>query len=312
MIPDVPEDPNAWTLDTIRGLLRNASYEPERYDWKAALNESKKSATSSGSVKLSESIGRAACAMANGYGGFLVFGVREPQEGDSGAEDRMVGIPMSGEPPKEFGDKVSAIRPGIQYEPALKLLQLPERTSHGVFVVRVPRSPLRPHMFTERFWKRVAGGKAEAMDVTEVREQMLNTEERVRKLELLRTRIAFLNQTYHEIKGEGDENLRTIRFDASGLPELVSDTCAAFPPDKKLEEGLMALLLAANHANGLMDRLYAWSGSGGIDPGIASKWRIRANERLDEVVKRTKECGAIVKAVLDGLRTVHSTAAGAV
>jgi hypothetical protein len=300
---DLPANLAQWTLDTINDLVRKDEFEPGPYDFKGALNESKpaKSGENNKSGELTESIRRTACGMANTRGGFIIFGVQDRMTPHGDPLERIVGIPMTGEHRKEFGDKIQPIRPPLSFDAFPKPIEVTGKPGQGVFVVRVPLSPARPHEYGGIFYRRADAGKAEPMDVTQVRDQMLFGEERLRKLELLRTEIAFIRQTLDLMKVERDENLRTYRIDSTAIKPLLAETCSMFP-DKRIEEGLGNLVLAATHANGLMDRLFRQATEGGVSSQLAGDWRTAVHHDLEQVQKLCHECGAQVFAVLKHYR----------
>src|SRR5258708_8437987 len=129
--------------------------------------------------------------MANADGGFLVFGVKDPKNHPNlTAEQRIVGIPKSTEYLKEFGNKISSIQRHVPCVFPERLIDLPGNDTHGILVVHIPLSPLRPHMVEGIFYARVNTGSAEPMNWHEVRDQMLYTEGRLQKVRLLRLKIA--------------------------------------------------------------------------------------------------------------------------
>jgi hypothetical protein len=100
----------------------------------------------------------------------------------------IVGIP-DGDLRKDLGGKLAAIQPDVSFETVPRGIPIPSRQGRVVFIAQIPLSPRRPHIYEGYFYRRGAGGAAEHMNVYEVREQMLNTEERLRKLTLLRLEI---------------------------------------------------------------------------------------------------------------------------
>jgi len=126
--------------------------------------------------------------MANANGGFLIFGVVDRALQVANIDDRIVGIPLGSDLHKEFGEKLKSLEPEVHFESSPQAIELPQDRKRGVFVVRIPISPLRPHMITGEgvFYRRAAGGFTESMGVYEVRDLMLLTQERLRKATLLR------------------------------------------------------------------------------------------------------------------------------
>jgi len=144
---------------------------------------------------------------------------------------RIVGIPI-GDHRKELADKLSAIQPGIHFEVTSTPIALPTDETRVVFVAHIPRSPFRPHMYEGMFLRRGPGGSAEMMTVYEVREQMLNTEERMRKATLLQLELkAFRRQLDHLSSGNSLATRGLVRFDVGTFKLLLADICPLLPDD---------------------------------------------------------------------------------
>ncbi len=170
VLPDQLED---WTIEVVRGLATEGRGETDRYDFKAELQKVDHTKT--------------CCAFANSRGGFLVFGVR--QRGAAGWH--VEGVPADREFTAKFGKGIRA-DPTIQYSTSLAL---PVEGNGGrvVYVVHVPRSPVRPHLPTAKderyFWKRTNVG-CEQMTLEEVRAEFMQYEERRERLKLLVVELA--------------------------------------------------------------------------------------------------------------------------
>jgi hypothetical protein len=174
VIPDVLSD---WTLDSIRHLVESGVFETDRFDFKEHMTQAHPRRP-----RLAET----ACAFANSKGGFLVFGVREPQA-DLKPVDRIVGIDYHANLSEHFGAKLHPLEPSIHFEPINPPIAVPG-TSRVLFVVEIPRSPLRPHSVRvngeHRFYKRTNKGN-ELMTYAEIQGAFLQFEERRQRLRLL-------------------------------------------------------------------------------------------------------------------------------
>src|SRR6266849_1050872 len=183
-----PADINQWDYRTIYTLVTRRDYEPGTYDFKEVLIGT---GNEEGKKKLNDSICKAICAMANTDGGYLIFGVKDPKQWPNLTEqERFGGIPKSSEYVKEFGDKISSIHRRVHCNYPNRLIDLPHNNERGIFIVHIPLSPLRPHMFNGTFYKRADTGSTEPMSWHEVRDQMLYTEGRLQQVRLLRLKIA--------------------------------------------------------------------------------------------------------------------------
>jgi predicted HTH transcriptional regulator len=180
---DLPSRLEDWTYETVEYLVKKYEFEPGTFDYKDVLNPA-------GSDRNSyiASIRRTACSMANTGGGFILFGVKDRGVAVAALEDRITGIPIGGDLLKEFGDKIVAVQPEIYFEAVPQVLLLRTEPSRGVFVVYIPQSQRRPHMALPEgiYYRRSENGTAVPMTHYEVREQMMNTEDRKQKVNLLR------------------------------------------------------------------------------------------------------------------------------
>jgi len=189
--------------------------------------------------------------MANADGGYLIFGVKDPKKHpDLTAEQRIVGIPKSSEYLKEFGDKISRIQRHVPCVSPDRLIDIPGNDTHGIFVVHIPLSPLRPHMIAGIFYKRVSTGSAEPMDWHEVRDQMLYIEGRLQKVRLLRLKIAQIKMLRERKLASGyeweKELARSSRYDAISFEAVLADICDLIPSQTNLLENLVKLSATAH------------------------------------------------------------------
>jgi hypothetical protein len=255
-----------WTFDLIR---RIADYfEQGWFDFKEVLKGR--------DPNHSDRIREAACAMANTDGGFLVFGVVDRGNRKPG-QDPVPGIPLTGkeELRQDFGHLAQGIKRGIWFDSSPKAIAVDPAATRGVFVVHVPRSPLRPHELKGRFPKRGEGGSSVDMDFYEVREQMLNTEERFSKLTLLRIQLDQLRTVCNFISTVGnDHSVCTIRFETGAINPLIAETCTLFPPGNQLLKDLGTMVTKARQCNELLENLNheGLNMPQGIDPRVKAEW----------------------------------------
>ena len=298
-------DLDKWDYGRVVDLVRHHDYEPERFDFKEVLVPLKAQPDKSREAH-NQSIRKAACAMGNSLGGFLIFGVidRENAPKDATPENRVVGIPDA-DSLRQFGNLLSVVTPNLEFAYTRSAIPIPGRKGQGVFVVRIDRSPRRPHEIGGVFYKRGRGGSCEPMDANEVREQMLNTESLLRKLDLLRTELLFLKRTLSDLRDEGDQNLHVLRFDVSGVKPLLAETCTMFDRSAKVEEDFAALNACANHANALMNRLNEYASELRSQTKLGSSTR----DNLSDVLSRLGKTVLLCESHVDGvLARVHGKA----
>jgi hypothetical protein len=240
-----------WDYSTIYRLIAERDTEPGLFDFKEVLSgtgadESKK--------QLNDSIRKTVCSMANADGGYIIFGIKDSKKYPRLApEERIRGIPKSSEYLKEFGNKISSIHRNVPCVYPERLIDIPGNETHGIFVIHIPLSPLRPHMIEGTCYKRVGTGSAEPMDWHEVRDQMLYTEGRLQKVKLLRLKIAqFKNQIAIPMGQEWMQELaRNSRYDTNSFEIVLADVCDLIP--FQLLEHLVKLSRTATDLNIIMD-----------------------------------------------------------
>jgi hypothetical protein len=252
---EIPAKIDQWTFETVREIVQHHDFEPGLFDFKAALRATHDASKSD----LVSSIRRTACAMANGLGGYIIFGVLDRKRlGHGSAEDLITGIPIDGELRKEFGEKIADIQPEIYFEATPKALILPANSQRGVFVVHVPQSPRRPHMVETAgvFYQRGQGGSARSMSYVEVRDQMLMTEERMRKVRLFRLQLAKYREMRELLMRKSFTIEKVlIRFDIGSYMPLLADIMVVMPHDDQLLRDLLDLPTHLDQINRNLDFL---------------------------------------------------------
>ncbi len=241
---DFPPPLEEWTLETVRRVVAEHQHEPDWLDYKEALVPHRASEKKD---EHRDSIRRCACAMSNTNGGFIVFGVKD--KGD--AEDRLVGIDLTKDLRKQFGDLLDKIDPNIRGFDAKTIPFNTDKPGEGVWVVQLPVSPLRPHMLGGKFYKRMAAGKCEAMSTHEVREQIILSQETIRRIVLLEANVRRMQTLAEEMREqEFKPHQCSIRYSAESTRLVlagVADIIGA--------EGTGKLLALLDSADGINRRL---------------------------------------------------------
>ncbi len=258
---DFSVDINQWDHGTINRLVIQRDAEPGIYDFKEVLSGT---GTDTHKQQVNDSIRKTACGMANADGGYIIFGVKDSKKYPTlTPEQRIVGIPKSSEFLKEFGDKIARIQRNLPCIYPDRLIDIPGKDTHGIFVVHVPLSPLRPHMIAGTFYKRVGTGSAEPMEWHEVRDQMLYTEGRLQKVRLLRLKVEQIKKLRESKLAAGYQWDRTIaqsaRYDTNTLEIVLADVCDLL--SAALLTYLLDLSRAANEFNIVMDPSTPFAGN---------------------------------------------------
>lgn len=288
----LPSDLGQWSFSTVVDLVKRHEYEPGSFDYKAVLSATK----SEGTAPLLDAIRRTVCSMANSDGGFILFGVQDRQVSVEAPEGRIVGIPTGGDLRKEFGDKIADVQPDVFFDASPRPIPVPTRPGHGVFVVHIPPSMRRPHMVEPKgvFYRREGGGSARPMTVSEVRDQMVFSQERLRKLELLRLHVTRFERMARRMQAGLDLH-SPDRFETATFNALIADAISLLPQSAHYLQRLLDLSLAATRVNNLLDRVL----SGG---GPANAWageRVRSS--LRDIEQGCQDCRGELDMVLGPL-----------
>jgi hypothetical protein len=287
----LPPDFTDWTLETISELIVRTEYEDDRFDFKGALSDRD-------DRELARMIARCASAMANGDGGFMIFGVRDRGNVDEkdakNPEARIVGIPMRDDHAKQFGDKVARIQPTIDFRPA-RSIPLDSKDGAVIFVVEIAASPRRPHQHEGVFYIRGDGGAARPMDYYEVRDQMLWTESLQQQVRLARLKLRQWEDRAIALTELDAPVLRSFygRFDTDAFDILLANVCVAFPADSRLLDALLAVSAKAQEMN---ERLVRWRFNDFeghqimtmVEPAAAWRDEVHAEARL--IAERCNAC----------------------
>jgi hypothetical protein len=249
----LPRSLDEWTLDTIKYLVNRHAHEPQQFDFKEVLNSGRDERD-----EMNASIVRTVCSMANSSTGHLIFGVQDFRRESKDPLERICGIPINGEHRSDFAKKVQAIQPEIHFDAISQLIPLESDSSRGVFVVRIPLSPLRPHMDSKRgiFYTRGDGGNARHMNWTEVRDQMLLTEERRQQVTLLRLKLVQFREQCSDFMKLDDRELimEYGRLETGGFEALLASVCAVIELDREVLLSLLAVPTGAQALNRILDR----------------------------------------------------------
>src|SRR2546430_2628274 len=255
MFMELPDDLNMWTIDTVIKIVEEHEFEPGIFDYKSVLN-----ATGDEKHKKEhrDSIRRTVCSMANTDGGFILFGILDRKQEVTPSEKRIRGIPIQADLRKDFGDKIADIQPEVYFETVPRVLLLPNELNRGIFVVRIPKSQRRPHMVSSIgiYYRRGENGTAIHMNHYEVRDLMMYTEERLRKVILFRLEIILFRRMLAEILRQKSYNMSTLatiyHIDISSYKVLLADISSLLPPSPTLFQELLNVAVYIDNINKFM------------------------------------------------------------
>jgi hypothetical protein len=165
---------------------------------------------------------------------------------------RIEGIAISGDLANDFGHKIRAASPTVQFSFGNPPLKVPDSTK-VIFVVHIPQSLSRPHMFEGQFWYRTNRGN-ELMSYDQVREAFLHYEERRYKIQHLYVELLEIQTEAKLIRRPLDdpsEKYPVLSIDTGVLNSLVADTYDMIQDDPKLISNLFLIRRIASIMTGL-------------------------------------------------------------
>jgi schlafen family protein len=226
----VPNSLEEWTYDAIVHLLDTHADEDARFDWKAGVPQG----------PLAEAFIKSAVGMANGLGGFFVFGVEDKRR--HLGRRRLRGIAAATEVAKEVGELLRRADPAIPYEPRQPPIKIPRKPGSVLHVIEI-LSTSAPHSFHGVLYKRTPRG-SDTMSTTEVRALFLRREERLLRVRALLVELAGVRDALHTVelvRNSGKRNLLLRRIDSRLLGQLHGDILPLVGKDLEISEQLSAL-----------------------------------------------------------------------
>jgi len=236
----IPTELGDWTYAVIVELLESHCFEDTRFDWKEIL------------VRKDERLQKNAVGMANGAGGFFIFGVRDGR--GLATSDRIAGVELTGEIPRDIGGAFQKADPSIPYRTLQPPIKLPSRDDRIIVVVQV-LSTSSPHSLDGVFYKRTQSS-AEKMSTEEVRALFAKTEDiraRVRLL-LFELDAADTAARIPKASADFDTHLPLRRIDTRLLAELHAELAPALQQDGRISKRLAEIRIVAEKFNFMLDQ----------------------------------------------------------
>ena len=209
----IPTTLAGWTYDVIVGLLEAHVYEDIRFDWKAGVPRS--------ADPLKDALIKNAVGMANGTGGFLVFGVADDR--GKTARSRVVGVPAEQEVQKQVGELLRLADPNVPFWVGQPPVAIPRKRGRVGAVVEVLTGSA-PHAFKGTFYKRTLRG-SDTMSTAEVRDLFIRKEERLARIRLLLLEVTSVRETLTlaNMSTSVPAAVRIRRIDTRMLAELQAE-----------------------------------------------------------------------------------------
>jgi hypothetical protein len=286
---DVPRDLDGWTVEVIEALALAGQGEDERFDFK--------SASMARNPNVGEQLSKAVAAFANSRGGFLVFGVEEPQKGQAAWITKPV------QRTKEFAQLFSQkirVEPPVRFPPPREVLA---PGGEAFYVVHIPASADGPHASVAAggriFYHRTHEGSV-PMSYNHIKEALVGAETRRVTARVLVHELqeALKLAEIHRMAGlENAEDLETTGFELAGIRESMARLHNVLAREPSALENLADAIRAMQRVNGTLNLAVLQMGSLGTD--VRRVWGRRVNQRGDTAVQAlhraidsvTKACG---------------------
>jgi hypothetical protein len=244
-IPVIPSTLAGWTLPVVENLVHRALFEPEHFEYKEQLPNSKDDGAK-------RRLRKACCAFANSDGGFLIFGVHDDRK--KNPEDRLLGIDQSIKFQEQFGNFPGECSPSISWDFNPEGLKLP--SGKLLHVVHIPKSWNGPHACGSKdggwdFAKRSNKGD-EGMAIDEIRGAFLGLYEKRLKLQLMRTELVTLAEKSEKAvvpHSDAHSQYWLLTFDTRVIESVLADTYTVTAGRPELISALSEVRRAADVAN---------------------------------------------------------------
>jgi len=169
----LPPNVEDWDFGTIANLLHEGYDEDVNLEFKSELNDK------------TEKIPKTACAFVNTDGGFLVIGVDNDKTKNLKIVERIIGVDHTDDLHKRIIDKIKNIQPQIPIENLIfRKSNIKLENSKVIVILKIIRSPKRPHQYDFIFYKRMPGSN-ERMSVEEIKSMFLDSEKSVHHISLM-------------------------------------------------------------------------------------------------------------------------------
>lgn len=250
----VPRDLDGWTLEALQALADAGANEDRSFDFKRGADLRNPQAA--------PMISKAVSAFANSDGGFLVFGVEQPQ---NDAKWIINPIEPSTEVAQWFHHKVK-VEPLPRYE-APRAIPVDDK---ACYVVHIPASPYGPHASVANqglvFYHRTHAG-CEPMSYDMIRERILGVESRQNAIKLLLRELddCFRHAAAFAAKKPIDAELDPIGFDLSIVREKIAQLHAPLAHDYDALEKLVRAVRLMRRMNARLSLAAMQMGSLGLE-----------------------------------------------
>jgi len=191
---EIPEDIEQWTYGKIVDLINEGYDENDILEFKREINTA------------SERLCKTACAFANTNGGTIIFGIDNDRQTPMNLHDRIIGIEDSDGLKRTIIDKINNIHPNIPIKNTVfrkSNIKLPN--NKVIIILKITPSNSRPHQYDHIFYKRLVDGN-EPMDVTEVKQIILESQKNEILLTLLLQECGLIQDRLNSIQRDLDDN----------------------------------------------------------------------------------------------------------
>jgi predicted HTH transcriptional regulator len=260
--PRIPSNLEGWNLEIVRNLIEQGTAEDDSFDWKEKLPQKSDEDNNDGKFRLRKGI----CAFANSYGGFFVYGVKDPKSNPGLSTDElMVGIDKSMDFPNSFGNFPKDCIPSVYWT----FINLSLSEDKQIWVVQIEKSWKAPHGAKSNkdqaihFMKRTNQGD-DYMTIEEIRYSMLNYHERKLKLELVKGELNSIKKQCeykHLRQTRGGQSYRASKYDLEVIKSVLAEIYLILNDRKNIIDLINDIRITATQIDGYVENFSSISES---------------------------------------------------
>jgi predicted HTH transcriptional regulator len=298
--PRIPSNLKGWNLEIIRDLLGQGTAEDDLFDWKEQLPNKKDEDSKDGKFGLRKGI----CAFANSYGGFFIYGVRDPNSKSNlglSVDQLIVGIDKNIDFPNLFGNFPRECIPSVYW--TFKNLNL--SNDRQIWVIHIEKSWKTPHGAKSEkdkaihFMKRTNQGD-DYMSIEEIRYSMLNYHERKLKLELVKGELNSIKKQCefkYVRQTRGGQAYRASRYDLEVIKSVLAEIYLILNDQKNIIDLINNIRITAMQIDGHVENFSS------ISESTIEKYFKKHNDLIENlsqsIYTKCEECIKLIDSFLN-------------
>ncbi len=165
-------------MGTITDIVKEGYEESETLEIKSEINGE------------GDKIGKTVCALANTKGGFFVFGVDRKK---TKLEEILVGLTDLDQLKRTIVDQIQLLKPTLPLKCInFRKSNISIHENKVIVVLKIIPSPLIPHQFQDKFYKRISDGNT-TMDIDEIINAIIESKKSKYQLNLLKLELGHIS-----------------------------------------------------------------------------------------------------------------------